>query len=318
MSKWKLYWVESDGYEDCFVVAKNSRSAKSVEIRMNDFDSTDVVSTRIMDIPDEFEAIANEKFSEWSKEHAPQQLNNPNLCHWPWYADKWLLEALGAQFRKIDEVDQMLLEDVVYSTEETGEHSTYNIGMKALQERNSTLPVYDNYKNEGRIDITEVLHQAMGMALTQCHQIEDLFSKSFVFSVSEKQSNRYQTINDFFAGWSKKTLGQLFRAIQDSFEIEAETKIAMDLFRDMRNEFAHGITTTQRYDINTDWGQRELISFLDLFLYLSIPIIDIAAASYEMSIEIANTYLLEDKIPIEASEELIGLFTHCFKLKAIS
>ena len=26
-SSWNLYWVESDGIEDCFVAAKNSRSA---------------------------------------------------------------------------------------------------------------------------------------------------------------------------------------------------------------------------------------------------------------------------------------------------
>lgn len=31
MTKWKLYWVASDGLEDCFVVAKNSRSAKKIE-----------------------------------------------------------------------------------------------------------------------------------------------------------------------------------------------------------------------------------------------------------------------------------------------
>ena len=31
MTKWKLYRVASDGLEDCFVVAKNSRSAKKIE-----------------------------------------------------------------------------------------------------------------------------------------------------------------------------------------------------------------------------------------------------------------------------------------------
>lgn len=35
---WNLYWVESDGIEDCFVVARNSRSACRVEIDENGFD----------------------------------------------------------------------------------------------------------------------------------------------------------------------------------------------------------------------------------------------------------------------------------------
>ncbi|MGF7531589.1 hypothetical protein [Bacillus paralicheniformis] len=41
MTKWKLYWVESDGYEDCFVVAKNSISARSVEANMYELHISD-------------------------------------------------------------------------------------------------------------------------------------------------------------------------------------------------------------------------------------------------------------------------------------
>lgn len=317
MTKWKLYWVESDGYEDCFVVAKNSRSAKSVEIQMNGFDSTDVAATRVMDIPDRFEAIVDEKFREWSREHAPQQANRNDLHFWPGYADKWLLEELGAQFRKIDDTDQVLLRDVVYLRGANGECSTYSIGAKALSERNKSLPVYNNYDNEQYIDISETIQQAMGLALTECQEIEWLFSKSFIFGVSEKQKKQYSTFDDFFDGWGKKTLGGLFTSIQESFEIESEIKNAMDLFLLMRNELVHSITTTERYNIHTDWGQRELISLLDVFLSLCMPIKEIAASCYEVSIGIANTYLLEgkDKIPLKTSEELIELFAHCFKLK---
>jgi len=286
---------------------------------MNGFDSTDVVATRIMDIPDKFEAIADERFREWSREHAPHQANNPDLHHWPWYADRWLLEALGAQFRTIDGIDQILLRAVVYSTRVSTECYVYSVGAKALRERNESLPVYDNYDQERCIDVADILHQAMGMALAQCHEIESLLSKSFVFSVSERQRKRYRTFNEFFQGWERKTLGALFAAIQESFEVEPEIKMAMDLFLKMRNELVHGITTTQRYDINTDWGQRELIGFLDLFLSLCAPIKDIAASCYEVSIELANSYLLkeaEEKIPLETSEDLIGLFAKCFKMKA--
>jgi hypothetical protein len=86
MSIWKLYWVESDGYEDCFVVAKNSRSAANIEIHMNGFELDDIKVTRIMDVPDKLERIANIKFRRWSKVHAPLQAENPNLKAWPDYA----------------------------------------------------------------------------------------------------------------------------------------------------------------------------------------------------------------------------------------
>lgn len=319
MAKWRLYWVESDGYEDCFVVAKNSRSAKSVEINMNGFDTSDVNAFHIMDIPDAFEMKADKKFKEWSKIHASQQANDPNLHQWPWYADKWLLEGLGAQFRIIDNEEQTLLRDVVYARKPNGECFTYSIGAKALYERNKDLPRYDNYDSGPQIDISEKLYVVLGVALSQCHEIEWLFAKSFIFGVSEKQKKKYRTLNDFFKGWEKKTLGGLFSSMQEAFNIEYTTKMTLDLFLDMRNKLVHGITTTDRYNINTEWGRRELIVFLDLFLSLCAPIKDIAASCFEVSAKLANTYLLEDsaeKIPLESSGDLESLFVECFKPKS--
>jgi hypothetical protein len=318
MEKWKLYWVESDGYEDCFVVAKNSRSAKSVEVNLNGFDISDVRAVRVMDIPDILEEKADKKFREWSKTHAPQQANRPDLHQWPWYADEWLLEDLGVQFRIIDDEEQKLLRDVVYARKATGEWYSYCIGARALVERNKRLPQYDNYDNEPKINITEQLYTAIGLALTKCHEIEFLFSKSFVFAISEKQQKKYETFNDFFKGWDKKTLGGLFSAMQEAFDIETEVKMALDLFLNMRNKLVHGITTTQRYNIDTDWGQRELLAFLDLFLSLCVPIKAIAESCIDVSIEIANIYLVKenaDKIPLKSSDELLSLFTKCFELK---
>lgn len=318
MAIWKLYWVESDGYEDYFVVAKNSRSAKSVEIHMNGFDSDEVTATRILDIPDKYEKIANAEFLEWSKVNAPAQANNDKLKKWPWYADKWLLEKLGAKFRTYDDKQQTLLRDVVYSAEPTGQKFVYTIGAKALSERNPELPLYDNYENEPEIDIQNILHQAMGLAMTKCHEIETLFSRSFVFGVSEKQKKKYDTILDFFKGWEKKTFGNLIRSMQESFEIDDEVNQALTLFLDMRNQLVHGITTKPRYDISTDWGQRELIAFLDVFLTLCVPILTIAASCFEFSIAFGNEYLIgdhEEKMPIEQNDDLLSLFIGTFKLK---
>lgn len=158
MAKWKLYWVESNGYEDCFVVAKNSRSARSVEVHNNGFDISEISAIRIMDIPDILEEQAVKKFREWSKLHAPSQADRANLHTWPWYADKWLLEGLGAQFRTMDDEEQTLLRDVVYARKASGECYTYSIGARALSERNESLPKYNNYDNEREIDITDQLY----------------------------------------------------------------------------------------------------------------------------------------------------------------
>lgn len=115
MANWKLFWVESNGYENCFVVAKSSRSAKAVEIHRNGFNLLDVNAIQIMEVPEALELKAEKRFKEWSKINAPQQANNPELHQWPWYADKWLLNELGAEFRNVGNEEQVVFRNMVYS-----------------------------------------------------------------------------------------------------------------------------------------------------------------------------------------------------------
>jgi hypothetical protein len=100
---WNLYWVESDGVEDCFVVAKNSRSACRIEIDENGFDVEDVRAIKIMRIPHRVEVSYGKKGNR----------------KWPWYVyGKEFFDKLGAQFRAVDGRNEMLLCDVVYSVED--------------------------------------------------------------------------------------------------------------------------------------------------------------------------------------------------------
>lgn len=222
MSIWKLYWVESDGYEDCFVVAKNSRSAASIEIHMNGFEPDDIKVTRIMDVPNKLEQIANSKFRRWSKVNAPSQAENSNLRAWPDYARKWLLKKLGAKFRIIDGEEQILLNDRVYGWKQSGEVYFYDIGIRALAEQRNQWHLID-YDSEYP-DLKPYLYSLMGMALSICHEIEYFLSKSFIFAITEEQKRKYITINDLWEGWSKKTFGQLIRLIQDGYNIESTLK----------------------------------------------------------------------------------------------
>ena len=84
-----------DPSEDCFVVAKNARSAASVEERANCFEVGDARADYIMDIPNNLEPIAVKKFKEWSRVHAPNQAENPDLHPWPGYPGEWLIAELG-------------------------------------------------------------------------------------------------------------------------------------------------------------------------------------------------------------------------------
>ena len=174
---WYLYWVESDGIEDCFVIARNSRSARSIEYHMNGFEFSEVQATKIMRIPTPVEVSYRK-----SRKHKEYP--------WPEYAaEKDFFKALGAQFRTIDDCEEMLLEDVVYGVEEYAPGGIYKIrtiGIKAIEELRKALKRDLKYDDE---DIWKgpVIHliTALGICLVRCQQIEHYISQSFLFGISK-------------------------------------------------------------------------------------------------------------------------------------
>ena len=187
----------------------------------------------------------------------------------------------------------MLLLDKVYAHNEYGESYTYVIGARYLAE-NSNSKINFDYNNYSMFEngIEEILYEMMGMATKDCHEIEYFFSNSFIFAVSENQKKKYNTINDFINGWSKKTLGNLISSIEESFYIKEEWKICIKGFIEMRNQFIHGLTTKERYNINDEWGRRELISFLAIFLDYCEPVKAIAESCLIASLHFANNKLI--------------------------
>ena len=105
-SIWHLYCVESDGHEDCFVVARNSRSACAVECEMNGFDRDEVAAIRIMRVPTRA-ANSYKRQDEYKKKP------------WPWYVyGKKFFRDLGAEFRTVEGREEMLLSNIVYEVED--------------------------------------------------------------------------------------------------------------------------------------------------------------------------------------------------------
>lgn len=320
-NKWYLYWVTSDGYEDCFVVAQNALSAKSLEFQINGFEWKIIKAERIMEIPERYIKIENYLTIRSLREHASEQIKSYNIHQTAYYATDWMLERLGAKWRTIEEKKQMLLLDKVYAYDEYGRSYTYNIGARALVE-DFNENIKFNFSNYTMFDdgVEKILYEMMGIATQRCHQIEYFFSNSFIFAVSENQKKKYNTINEFIEGWSKKTLGNLITSIEESFQIKEEWKIYIKGFIEMRNQFIHGLTTKERYNIRDEWGRRELISFLSIFLKYCEPVEAVAESCYIFSICFANKEFMnkEDKWHIEETEEIkekLSLFNEVFSLK---
>jgi len=308
---WNLYWVESDGYEDCFVVARNSRSARSVESRENGFEIDFARATRIMRVPKRVEN-SYKRQQEYKKRR------------WPGYVyGKKFFANLGAQFRKIDKQEEMLLDSIVYSVSEYGPCGLYrkrSIGSKAIEEMQREIP--DPKHDDEDIWKGPIIHliTALGICLVRCQQIEHYIANSFLLGISEKQKKKYKTINDLRAGWKKKTLGNMLQSIEEAWEIDPIVKASFELFLNNRNTLIHGIATSEQYDIRTLWGQHELLSFLKFFDIHSRMVKKAFRGSYYASLDFAIKQWgtppgMPKKIFGRKQIEDIEFFVQCFSPK---
>lgn len=124
--RWSLYWLSSDGEEDCFVVARNTRSAAKVDEDYCGFEHGYVAASKVCSIPAD---VA----SRWIKKRKKEW----HLFELPWYADNWVLKQLGAQFRERDNLHETLIDDVVYTQSNDGPIPPRLIGRKHLLELQS-------------------------------------------------------------------------------------------------------------------------------------------------------------------------------------
>lgn len=305
-SGWTLYWVASDGHQDCFVVARNSRSARQLECDTSGVDPQQVSVERVLSIP----VHIKRAYARW-------RTKTDLECSWPCYADDWLLRRLGAQFREIEETSEVLINETVYTRGAKECVAPRRIGRRGIQELLAKKEFH--YEKEDEFTPSQMhLFTMLGGCVARCQEIERLIAHSFILGVSDFQKRQYTSIKTLIDSWKKKTLGRLLALIEDSYEIEPSFKTCLSMFLSMRNTLIHG-ATTGRYDINTAWGQDELVTFLTFFELLSRTIRKAFIASFYASIEFRNKYLLQENQAIapltKGQQKDVALFIAFFKPK---
>lgn len=261
MRKWKLYWIISDGEDDCFVVAKNSRSARAVEKYgcwfLNELEDFDVI--RVMDVPDKYELMAKKRYC---KINVNEDIDINTLNIWPDYATDWLLKKLGAEIRVVDNKKEFLIDDIVYAP-----GYVYPIGKRAMKE------LYE-FDSDRKMDITDVSYEGideaiermLGKAITTIHRIENYITESYIFGIGVERFSKYP-IWEMTKLWKDKlTFGRLINLMEENFIINDDIKKSLQLFLTQRNKIAHGLTMDERFNIDTFWGKKEIVGYLALFL----------------------------------------------------
>jgi hypothetical protein len=184
------------------------------------------------------------------------------------------------------------------------------------------MKVFKRYGHEDRYSESQmILFSLLGICVARCQEIERLIARSFILAaMSPSERKRNRTINQTVDAWKRKTLGQMLAAIEEGYEIEPTVHAALRMFLGMRNELIHGITTSDRCDIHTSWGQGELIAFLSIFELISRPLREAFEASLYASIQIGNEKFLADtperKMPLSKRQrKKVALFAAFFAPK---
>ena len=282
-SGWNLYSVVSDGDEDCFVVARNIRSALRVEAEYCGFDPTELSVYRVKPIPAPIVTA-----------YAKRSANENRHHRWTWYADDWLLRKMGAQFGERESLLEVLIDDVVYTRGADDPVQPRTIGRKYLTEFRANK-AFAHYGQEDHYSTMQMhLFTMLGICVARCQEIEHLIAHSFILGVSDAERRKYETIRDMIRGWRHKTLGQMLRSIEQGYEIDPTVHASLNLFLSMRNRLVHELTVDEQYDITAAWGQDETLAFLVFFEFVLRPVRRAFRASFYASVEYGNTYLLRD------------------------
>lgn len=307
--RWCLYWVAYDGEEDCFVVARNLKSAAAFDADYCGYCADDAISLKVVSIP-------TSKAKTFFKRSSVTQNSPPG----PRHADGKLIKSLGGKQREIDGVIETKFGDLVFTTGSDYIVLPREIGRTFLNNL-QRMDLYTQIGEEDSYDAGQrILFELMGICLSRCQEIEHLIAHSFIFAVSDPEKDRYTTITHWVDGWKKKTFGRMLRDIEQSFEMDSNMKQALHVFKDMRNLFVHGITLHDRYCIYDVWGRDELVAFLSRFEFISRAVRKAFRSSYYASIEYGNEFLVKDqkKVPLRKKErDQIGIFTEFFKIKEI-
>jgi hypothetical protein len=278
---WNLYWVVSDGADDCFIVARSSRSARRIERDDAGWDDSEVSARKVLSIPHQIELAYSRRLSKKKSAHA-----------WPNYADDWLLSKLGAATRDREGLLETLLDGVVYTRGSDGPTPPRSVGSRAVRELKNH-PVLGQYGEEDNwTRQQEVLLTLMGVCLARCQEIEHLLANSFIFALGDNRRRAYKTIGEMQRAWKRKTLGALFRIVEQGYEIEPIVHRSLRGFIDMRNHFVHSLTTDDRTTIHDKWGQDEMIAFLALFEIYSRGVRKAFLSSLYASVEYGLKYMV--------------------------
>lgn len=269
---------------------------------MNGFEADEVGAVHVSRIP---ESVAKRQLAAYKKDKVT----------WPWYGWDDLLKKLGAEFREVEGRHETLVEDVVYSQG----RPPRAIGRRFIKEFRQER-AFAEYGEEDRYTSRQnILFTLLGICIARCQQIEHYIAHSFILAVSAKEKTRYKTIDDLTRVWKRKTFGQLVRTIEESYELEATFKAALEWFLEKRNHLVHGLTTHDQYDIETAWGQDEMIAFLSIFEMMSRVIRKAFYACYLTSIDYGNNHLLEKPNPkirfTRKQKDEMSVFPYFFILK---
>jgi hypothetical protein len=156
----------------------------------------------------------------------------------------------------------------------------------------------------------------MGLTLSILHEIEEDFSRAFLFGLSERYRKKGKNYDDFWEDRDHMTFGRMVSIMKEKWELDPVLELFLDIFVKERNIFVHKLTKMDGYGLFGKRERKKLAKRVDLFFQLALTAKKIFSSALDATMCFGKYYLgkykkidIDLQFPEEIMQEVSGFMS---------
>ena len=148
----------------------------------------------------------------------------------------------------------------------------------------------------------------MGLTLSILHEIEEDFSRAFLFGMTERDKKKGKTFGDLWEDRDHMTFGRMVSIMKEKWELDPVLELFLDTFVKERNIFIHKLTKMDGYGLFGKRKRKKLARRVDFFFRLTLIARKLFASALDATMCFGKYYIEKrEKIDIglQFPEEII-------------
>ncbi len=148
----------------------------------------------------------------------------------------------------------------------------------------------------------------MGLTLSILHEIEEDFSRAFLFGMTERDKKKGKTFGELLEDRDHMTFGRMVSIMKEKWELDPLLELFFDTFVKERNIFIHKLTKMDGYGIFGKAKRKKLAKRVDLFFRLTLMARKLFSSAFDATICFSKYHMEEYKkidVDFQVPEEIM-------------